>query len=111
VSTLAKILGRRLDYYPLPDGRVVHHYEVVLAAAHRAGLYDLIQRHQLIQERVDSFLLRLAVRPEDRGIVDALRGAILATLGPACELRIDLVDEFDFEPAGKFRVGISKVVW
>ena len=111
VSTLAGILGRRVDYYPLPDGRTVHHYQVVLAAAHRTGLYDRVQRHQLIQERTDLFILRLAPRNDDRSGFEPLRAEVLSTLGPGCELRIDFVAEDDFEPIGKFRVGSSKVVW
>lgn len=108
VSTLERILGRKIDYYTLPDGRTLHHYEILQPAARRTGVYDLIQRYQFIQERADLFVLRVAVRPEDRPAFTVLRAALLETLGAGCEVRLDFVDQSGFPPAGKFRLGTAK---
>jgi phenylacetate-CoA ligase len=109
-TTIERIRGRRLDYYPLPDGRLLHHYDLIQPALHGAGLRAWVARFQILQRRRDLFEIRLA--PTDRDHDDnvaLLHAELLKIVGPGVEVRIELVDELDFEPSGKFRVGRSLV--
>jgi len=109
-TTIERIRGRQLDYYPLPDGRRLHHYDLIQPALHGAGLRSWVARFQILQRRRDLFEIRLA--PVDRAHDDnvaRLHTELLAIVGPGVEVRIELVDELDFEPSGKFRVGRSLV--
>ena len=110
VSTLERIRGRQLDYYRLPDGRLLHHFEFLGPAMLRAGVRPLVARYQSIQEREDLFVLRLALTDAARrDAFDRLREELARTVGPGVEIRFEFVDELDFEPSGKFRVALSKV--
>lgn len=109
-TTIERIRGRRLDYYPLPDGRQLHHYDFIQPALHAAGIRAWVSRFQVLQRRRDLFEVRLA--PADRGHdenVGKLHAELRKIVGDGVELRIELVDELDFEPSGKFRVGRSLV--
>jgi phenylacetate-CoA ligase len=109
-STLARVAGRRLDYYTLPDGRAVHHYQVVLPAIWASGARDQIDRYQVIQERPDLFVLRLATfDPDDRRSGVRFGEELRRLLGAGVEVRVDQVATGDFAPAGKFRLGFSRV--
>jgi phenylacetate-CoA ligase len=109
-STLRQIRGRSIDYYRLPGGRLLHHYQLFAETASRAGVRDLVARYQVIQEREDLIVMRLApISPEHRPAFVRLHEEATRILGPGVEFRIEFVDEFDFEPSGKFRLAISKV--
>jgi phenylacetate-CoA ligase len=110
VSTLERIRGRQLDYYRLPDGRLLHHFEFLGPAMVRSGVRPLVARYQSIQEREDLFVLRFALTDSaQRGAFQRLHEELVRTVGPGVEIRFEFVDEFDFEPSGKFRVALSKV--
>lgn len=110
VSTLERIRGRQLDYYRLPDGRLLHHFEFLGPAMVRSGVRPLVARYQSIQEREDLFILRFALTDaSQRGAFQGLHEELARTVGPGVEIRFEFVDEFDFEPSGKFRVAQSKV--
>jgi phenylacetate-CoA ligase len=109
-STLVAIRGRRVDHYTLPDGRLVHHYSIVVPAYDRSGMRERVARMQLIQEKVDSFVVRGAAQAAgDGAAVHLLAAEVRALLGTGVEVKVEVVDRDAFEPAGKFRIGVSKV--
>jgi phenylacetate-CoA ligase len=109
-STLERVRGRRLDYYKLPGGRLLHHYELFGPATMSAGVRDAIDRFQVVQERVDRFVVRVALldphRPPD---LERLRRELAARVGDGCEVVIEIVERIDFEPSGKYQTARSLV--
>jgi phenylacetate-CoA ligase len=107
-STLAGIRGRRIDFYPLPDGRLLHHYELTAPIIGTPELRAWVARFQVVQQRRDRFVLRVAAADSTRAEPrERIRAELSRILGSGVELRLELVDELDFEPSGKFRWGRS----
>jgi hypothetical protein len=97
-----------IDYFPLPGGRVIHPYEIVLILVHNASSW--IRQYQLIQEREDRVILRVvpSTTPAPQELVQ-LEESVTAVLGQGVEFQVILVPEIQLEPSGKFRVSRSLV--
>jgi phenylacetate-CoA ligase len=107
-ASIRGVEGRTIDHFRLANGRVLHPYELVVAALEAAGSW--LGQYRLLQEAPDRVVLTVA--PLDRpGAADLARleAAVSARLGPGVSLRVDLVDEIHLEPSGKFRVSRSLV--
>lgn len=109
-ATIRDIQGRMIDFFPLPDGRLVHPYEVV--ARFRATGW--IRQYQLVQERMDRLVLRVVASSElpagpSAEQVGSVAASIAALLGPSVEIAVDVVPEIALEASGKFRVARSLV--
>jgi phenylacetate-CoA ligase len=106
-STLRDLHGRRMDYCVLPDGRKMHHWELI-----PMSFWDMQwhRRYQLVQETHERFVLRLIADDcppaED---LSALSSAIGQKLGPRATFRIDLVDDLAFPATGKHQLCRSEV--
>jgi phenylacetate-CoA ligase len=107
-STISKIQGRMIDYFPLPEGRVIHPYEVLPLL--RRGPEAWFRQYQMIQERKDRILFR-AVAPEAprQEDLEDIERAVEAWLGPGVEFKIVLVPDILPDPSGKYRVSRSLV--
>lgn len=107
-STLRDIQGRMIDYFPLPSGRVIHPYEIVLLLIQQEDSW--IRQYQLIQERTDRIVLRVvpSTPPPQQQLV-LLEKEVSTLLGQGVEFHISLVPEIRLEPNGKFRVSRSLV--
>jgi len=105
--TLRKVIGREIDYFPLPDGRLLHPNQIVGTMLDTA---DWVRRYQLVQERKDRIVLR-AVPLGHPSPEKALRleHTVSSMLGPAVEFRVVLVSSIERGPGGKFRVSRSLV--
>jgi phenylacetate-CoA ligase len=105
-STIRSIQGRMIDYFPLPDGRSIHPYEIVLILVNNA--YSWIRQYQLTQERADRIVLRIVpfTTPGPQELIQ-LRESVSAVLGKGVEFDMTLVPEIKLEPTGKFRVSRS----
>jgi phenylacetate-CoA ligase len=106
-ATLAEVQGRVVDYFPLPDGRLLHPY--VLYGAVIEGR-PWVRRYQFVQEAVD----RVVVKVVPDGALSAqqlesLRHAAGAALGPQVNFEVQQVAALPSGPGGKFRVGCSLV--
>jgi phenylacetate-CoA ligase len=103
-STLRAIEGRTLDWFTLPDGRRVDPYAVVLDLhKHFLDRYPWVRQHQLVQEREDRIVLRLAtVREPVSGDLAAVEASGRALFGPGVDFHVVLVTELPLEPGGKF---------
>jgi phenylacetate-CoA ligase len=106
-STIERIEGRTVDFFPLPDGRTLHPYRVVGAFLNIA---PWVRRYQLVQEATDRIRLRIVPyrtpTPEQLEHVD---GKIRPILGPEVDFRIELTDELDIRPGEKYRILRSRV--
>ena len=107
-STIRSVLGRMLDYFHLPDGRVLNPYEITTAVKRRAR--GLIRQHQIIQEDSNRIIMKVVpFHTIEKEVIRSLEGFIKKIIGSKIEFRIKKVDEIDLEPNGKFRVALSKV--
>jgi phenylacetate-CoA ligase len=106
-STIRAVHGRMFDYFPLPDGREVHPYEII-AILDRAAPW--LVRYRLVQETRESVTLAIVAkcRPPDHD-VERLRAEICGFLGPAVTVRLSLVDDLPAEGTAKLRVCRSLV--
>jgi phenylacetate-CoA ligase len=110
VSTIESLRGRRIDYYTMPDGRLLHHYTIAGPALDRARVRDLVDRYQVVQERCDLFVLRACALVPDAGpAMERFAAELRRLLGPGIELRLEVLPRAAFDRAGKFRVGMSRV--
>jgi phenylacetate-CoA ligase len=107
-GTIRAVQGRLIDYFPLPDGRLLHPYEffdkIIRDRAEWAGQY------QFIQERPDLIRLRVAAsRMPTPQRLEQIRSDAARLLGDGVEFQFDLVPEIKQEPSGKFRTARSLV--
>jgi phenylacetate-CoA ligase len=106
-QSLLAVKGRTFDYFTLPDGRLMHPYQ--LTHAHVASR-DWVGQIQLVQERVDHIALRLVpARDPGHAELAELRAALQNVLGPLVSLSIEMVSDIPAEASGKFRAYRSLV--
>jgi phenylacetate-CoA ligase len=101
-ATIGEIQGRRLDFLPLPDGRVLHPYQVISPIV--SG-NEWVRQYQITQERLDVLVVRVVPSgdPPPERIADVSR-ALKETLGPEVEVHVLVVPEIPLEPGGKLRL-------
>jgi len=107
-GTVAAVQGRMIDYFPLPDGRTLHPYQIL--GSFIRGADGWIRQYQLLQERLDRIVLRVV--PMEAPSVDQLtriQRSVLPLLGPGVEFQVSLVDDIPLEEGGKFRPSRSLV--
>ena len=108
VATIKSIQGRMLDYFRLPNGRLLHSYEISIPV--RRKLEPIIRQYQLIQEKENRIVMRISLAntllPEDK---KAAEDAIRAIVGKDVVFTIVEVDHIQRESSGKFRVAKSLV--
>ncbi len=92
---LEVIEGRRVDAFPLPDGRIVHPYRLTLALEHIEGVH----RYQIVQEARERVRV-LIVGPAGNGVGtrQAAAEALAAILGPQVQVAIDAVKTIPAAP-------------
>jgi phenylacetate-CoA ligase len=106
-STIRAIQGRMIDYFPLPGGRLLHPYQIVVLMQEEA---PWIREYRLIQEREDRVILQLvpfAAPPASE--LSRLRESIAALLGKDVAFQVDLFSHIPLEANGKFRISRSLV--
>ncbi|HEU5303801.1 MAG TPA: hypothetical protein VFU40_04075 [Gemmatimonadales bacterium] len=107
-STLRAIQGRMIDSFTLPDGRVLHPYQIL--ARMIGGGDSWIRQYQLLQERKDRIVLRvLPSWPSVAEQISEIERSVHPLLGPGVEFRVQLLDEMPLDPSGKFRPACSLV--
>jgi phenylacetate-CoA ligase len=107
-STIRAIQGRMIDSFTLPDGRVLHPYQIL--SSFIAGADTWIRQYQLLQERLDRIVLR--VIPMEASVsehIARVERSVLPLLGPGVEFRVQLLDHIPLEHTGKFRAALSLV--
>jgi phenylacetate-CoA ligase len=106
-STIRAVHGRMFDYFPLPDGREVHPYEII-AIFDRAAPW--LVRYRLVQQRRDFVTATIVAKERPAAEqVARLRREIEGFLGPEVVVRVEVVDELAAEGTAKLRVCRSLV--
>jgi phenylacetate-CoA ligase len=106
-STIGAVQGRMLDYFPLPDGRLLHPYEIVSRLVRSPS--DWVRRYQLVQERTDRIVLQVVAAAPPTEHVAELVSSVRPLLGPGVAFSVELVDEIPLTPGGKLRPSRSLV--
>ena len=105
-GTIAAIQGRMIDYFPLPDGRVVHPYKLLETFAPNID----IRQYQLLQDRLDHIVLSVvSAMPASAELQDRISRSVRPLLGPGVEFQVRMVDDIPLDPTGKFRHSRSLV--
>jgi phenylacetate-CoA ligase len=101
-STVSAIQGRATDSFRLPGGRVVHPYRILECLL--PGVQRWIRHYQLVQERLDSIVLRVVpVGSVDPDLEARMRKAASAVLGAGIEFRVMVVEDIPPEQSGRVR--------
>lgn len=105
--TLKEISGRAIDYLRLPGGRDLFASALAIIVYKHA---PWIERYEIVQEREDNVVLRavpeVPPRPEE---LRKLKDLALERVGAGVEFRIDLVQDIQPGPGGKFRIFRTKL--
>ena len=97
-STIRSVQGRTIDYFHLPDGRVMHPYE--LGMTH----YPWIRAFQVTQERLDRIVMRIVPGSvQSTQEIALLKQSVATKVGPNLELEIEVAAAIPVDPSGKFR--------
>ncbi len=106
--TLQQVEGRLADYLVLPDGRLVHPFQVIGGVR---DAFSWIAQYQIIQEEANRvrFRLRCLGTPEPAQL-DWLRRRLGEVLGSGVHIEIEPVAEIVPASSGKYRVCRS-LVW
>ena len=107
-GSIGEIQGRMIDYFPLPDGRLLHPYEIVSRLVW--GPAEWLRQYQLVQEQRDRVVLYAVTdgTPSAERL-EGIRRTVGPVLGPAVSLEIQVVDRIPFESTGKLRPSRSLV--
>jgi phenylacetate-CoA ligase len=106
-STIQEVKGRTLDYFPLPDGRMLHPYDIIRPLHDTA---DWVKFHQLVQERRDLIVLySVPYRSPSAQEVKRLQEAMRPVLGPGVEFCVQVVPEIKPRASGKYAYARSLV--
>lgn len=101
-SVIGAIRGRMIDYFPLPNGRMIHPYQILQTI--QPGADTWIRQCQLLHDRPERIVLRVvpagALEPE---LERRIREALLPLLGPGVEFLVRIVDDIPLDVGGKFR--------
>jgi phenylacetate-CoA ligase len=107
-ATIGEIQGRMIDYFPLPDGRLLHPYEIVSRLVW--GPREWMKQYQLVQERRDRVVLyAVAEEPPPAERLQEIERTARPILGPGVEFEVRLVGRIPFESTGKLRPSRSLV--
>jgi phenylacetate-CoA ligase len=106
-ATIRSIQGRTMDALVLPDGRVMHHWELIPMTFWEMPWH---RQYQLVQESAERFVLRLVADVEPpQADLEHLHRAVRDKLGPGPTFTIERIDEVERAASGKSRVCVSRM--
>ena len=107
-ATIAEIQGRMIDYFPLPDGRMLHPYEIVRRLVW--GPKEWMRQYQLVQERRDRVVLYVVAdaAPSAERLAE-IDGVVRPVLGAGVEFEVLMVPAIPGDATGKLRPSRSLV--
>jgi phenylacetate-CoA ligase len=107
-ASIGEIQGRMIDYFPLPDGRLLHPYEIVSRLVWGPG--EWLRQYQLVQERRDRVVLYAVTDgPPSPERLEEIGRPVRPMLGPAVEFEVRVVERIPVESTGKLRPSRSLV--
>jgi phenylacetate-CoA ligase len=106
-STVRAIQGRVIDYFPLPDGRLVHPH-AILQRIPRVDTW--IRQYHLLQDRPDRIVMQVVpLRTSVPELQELISQAVAPLIGPGIEFQVRVVDAIPPGPGGKRRHSCSLV--
>jgi phenylacetate-CoA ligase len=107
-ATIGEIQGRMIDYFPLPDGRLLHPYEIVSRLVWGPG--EWMKQYQLVQERRDRVVLYVVTDgpPPAERLLEIER-TVRPILGARVEFEVQPAGHLPLESGGKLRPSRSLV--
>jgi len=106
-GTIRAVRGRMFDYFPLPDGRVIHPYELIAILTEHG---QWTREYRIVQRHTDDVLVQVVPGRSPRSAeVSELRHEMSKYLGERVNVTLDIVSELPLEQTGKFRVCRSLV--
>jgi phenylacetate-CoA ligase len=107
-STIRAIRGRMIDYFPLPDGRVLHPYHIV--DSFMPEVEPWIRQYQLEQDRPNRIVLTLVTRGTPAPTIEQqISQRVTRLLGTSIDFQVRVADDIPLGPGGKFRHSRSLV--
>jgi phenylacetate-coenzyme A ligase PaaK-like adenylate-forming protein len=107
-STIITVEGRMIDHFEMPDGRLLHPNELVVALLRHAARW--VAQYQLTQEARGRIVLRIVpLVPPTPEEVAAIEHHGRAAFGPDVDFKLLLVQEISQEGSEKFRISRSLV--
>jgi phenylacetate-CoA ligase len=107
-SVIGAIRGRMVDYFPLPNGRTVHPYQILQTLQPVTETW--IRQCQLLHDRPGHIVLQVVPTGSPLPELESrIASAVMPLLGPGVELAIRFVDDIPLEAGGKFRHARSLV--
>ena len=107
VTTLRRILGRTIEQFVLPDGRLVHPYALVLPLLAEA---PWLRRYQIIQDRPNHVRVKIvALTDPGAGALAAVAQRMAMAVGGQLGVEVVMVEDIPPEPSGKCRPYYSLV--
>jgi phenylacetate-CoA ligase len=107
VTTLSRILGRTIEQFVLPDGKLIHPYALVVPLLAEA---PWLRRYQIVQDRTGRVLVKIipATNPGAEAVAAVAR-RLAAVLEGQLAVAVELVEDISPEPSGKYRPYYSLV--
>jgi hypothetical protein len=97
-----------IDYFPLPDGRLLHPYEIISRLVW--GPTEWMKQYQLVQERRDRVVLyAVAEAPPPVERLQEIERVVRPILGAGVEFAVRLAASIPVESTGKLRPSRSLV--
>lgn len=107
-KTIEKIQGRIIEYFHLPQGRVIHPYEITGSLVEKE--YSWICQHQLVQENLELVVMRIKTfRIPGKEELDRLQRLGQSKIGKGARFKVELVEEFTLNPGEKFHSYICRL--
>ena len=105
LATIAKVIGRRLDILPTPDGRQVPGEFF----PHLLKDFDEVSRFQVLQEALSEVRLRVVLSSGKQARLSEIARQASAVLGPRVRFSIEPVADIPLTGAGKLQVVVSRL--
>ncbi len=106
-ATIRAVLGRTIDYFPLPDGRRMHPNQITRALYRDA---PWLYHYQVVQKRKDLVVLRAVARPAPAPEqLRLLEDRVRSVLGPTVTFHTEIVSALPASSGGKTRALVSEV--
>jgi phenylacetate-CoA ligase len=106
-ASVKRILGRQIEYFTLPSGRLLHPYAIVGGLLNAA---PWVQRYQMIQEQIDQIHVKLvgfrSASPEE---IQRVIRAVSEAMGPDMRVSAEVVERIPLHPSGKLKPYFSLV--
>jgi phenylacetate-CoA ligase len=107
-GAIGEVQGRMIDYFPLPDGRLLHPYEIVTHLVWGPG--EWLRQYQLVQEERDRVVLYAVTDgPPPAERLAEIDRTVRPLLGAGVRFEVRMVERIPFESTGKLRPSRSLV--